>query len=756
MYKPFCFRRASSLPALAVMGIAGSAFVTPAMAQDSTARLVLEEVLVTATKTEELASDVAISANIMTSDDLSQVGATEFTDISRLAPGLDFASTGSATSGAIKLRNVGSDSFEGGGDKAVAVFIDQFAQANVNAAFSTLADIERVEVLRGPQGTLYGRNAPAGVISVATRNPDFDGISGYVKGMVGNYDTYKTEGALNVPLVDQKLALRVSAALNESDGYYYNDFLKNDSADKNNKDSRLKLLFVPNDDLVVLFAYRYAELVEGDTATLYDGAVPGSAGLGQGGGLIDNDLEDYTSYAAVNRVSDVSIKDAMLTVEWEVDDYTVTSLSAYSEYAGGINGGNNAIPVGDQLLNNFSATRQVTEELRLSNSEPEDVEWLAGIFYAHLKRSGRTVLPPRLDFGGDRVAETWGYFTNAIWYINDDWKMSAGLRYNDEKKAEEGSAIVGSYRESENFYNTSGSLKLQYYFNYDIMFYAALDSAYRSGDFNNFTLGFGASGLAPAIPGGSGFVENYSSYDAEESESFELGMKGSFLDGRARLNVTLFHQVFHDYQLNQAPSNAAPVASGSLAGRDLTNFAPSGIVPIDKLVTRGIEMDGEILLTEHWSAAGSASYAHAVAEEFSARLCAEGEAPLGTLVCPGDNTRLNDDPLWNANLQLVYEDSFGEFDYAARLISSYKSAPTYDNGSGQNEDFDRFNSDYFIFDANITVMPLDGRWSTQLWVKNITDEVRSTSEGTLQDTGAMGYNRLIPPRTYGVTAQYNF
>ncbi len=737
----------STVPAVLAMSLGGTA-----MAQDG-GRLVLEEVLVTATKTEELASDVAISANIMTSDDLAKVGATEFTDISRLAPGLDFASTGSATSGAIKLRNVGSDSFEGGGDKAVAVFIDQFAQSLPNAAFSTLADVDRIEILRGPQGTLYGRNAPAGVISVATRRPDFDGVNGYVKGMVGNYDTYKAEGAVNVPLIDQKLAMRVSGALTETDGYYYNDILKNDSADKNNKDSRLKLLFVPNDDLVVLFAYRYAELVEGDAATLFDGNVTGSAGLGEGGGLIDSDLDDFTTYGSTNRVSDIVVEDATLTVEWEIGDYTVTSLSAYSEYSGGINGGNNGIPTGDSILENFSLTRQVTEELRLSNSDPDDVEWLAGIFYAHLTRTGRTALPPSLDFGSDRVAETWGYFTNAIWSINDEWRLSAGLRYNDEKKAEAGSAIVGDdYRESENFYNTSGSLKLQYYPTYDIMVYAALDSAYRSGDINNFAVGFSTFGAIGAVPGGSDFVENFSTYGAEESESLELGMKGSFLDGRARLNVALFHQVFHDYQLNQRPTNAAD----AFFGRALNDFVPAAIIPIDKLTTRGIEMDGEILFTENWSASGSVSYAHAVAEDFPNRLCALGEAPIGTIGCPGENIRLNDDPLWNANMQLVYENSFREYDYAARLISSYKSAPTYDNGSDVNEDFDRFNSDYFVFDANFTVMPVDGSWSTQLWVKNITDELRPTAEPGVQDTGDMGYSRLIPPRTYGVTAQYNF
>ena len=745
----------SPVPVLAVAALVMSGTSQPVLAQEQgeKPRLVLEEVLVTATKTEELASDVPISANVLTSENLNNIGATDFTEVSKLAPGLDFGSTRDPISGAIKLRNVGSDSFEGGADKAVAVFVDGFAQAQPNTVFSTLYDVERIEVLRGPQGTLYGKNAPAGVISIKTRRPDFDGIGGYAKGTLSSDNTYVAEGALNTPITD-KLAIRVSGVTTESDGYFTNKFLNNDSGAYNRKDGRIKLLFVPNDDLVFLLAYKNANLNSLVAKKLYDGEVPNSTGLGPNGGPIISDPEDYYTYGQDNQRSDADIQDATLTVEWQLGDYAITSLTGYSELDFQLTGGNNAIPVDDTILTNGSLTRQVTEELRISNDGMEDLEWLAGIYYSHNNRSGGTKLG-QLDFGGDTIGETWGYFANAAYYLTDQWKISAGLRYNDEKKAKNINPLVGSpLSVSDNYYQTSGSFKLQYYWTPDIMFYVSADSAYRSGDFNDFALGLGSSSYVGSVPGAAEFTQHYGSFKPETSESYEMGMKGSFMGGRAKGDITVFHQVYHDYQLNQAPNNAAPwVGTISLA-----TFVPGAIVPVDKLITEGVEMSGQMLFTENWSGSASLAYAHAVADEFSNKLCAKGEAPTGQLYCSGNGTRLNDDPLWNGNFQLAYQNNWAEYDYSARLIANYKSAPTYDNGEGTSVDWDQYNSAYVTWDLNFSLSPESGDWSATVWGKNLTDEARPAAEGILNANGVqtLEYGTFIPPRTFGVTGQYNF
>ena len=143
-------------------------------------------------------------------------------------------------------------------------------------------------------------------------------------------------------------------------------------------------------------------------------------------------------------------------------------------------------------------------------------------------------------------------------------------------------------------------------------------------------------------------------------------------------------------------------------------------MPVDELATQGVEMDGEILFTENWKGSASESYAHATTEDFPNKLCAEGQKPRGELYCEADGARLNDDPLWNANAQLSYENFWNEFSYSARLIAKYKSAPTYDNGSSvdwasfpeySNDIWDRYNKDLVTFDLSLTVAPLTEDWS---------------------------------------------
>ncbi len=749
------FKQRDLVPACstALLSVALAATSISAVAQQR-APLVLEEVVVTATKTEELASNVAISANVATAADLQKANVVDFTEISKLAPGLDFASTRDPISGAIKLRNVGSNSFEGGNDKAVAVFVDQFVQSVPNAVFSTLMDVERIEVLRGPQGTLYGKNAPAGVISITTRRPDYEGIGGYVKGTLSNYDTYSTEAALNVPVISDKLAIRVAGTMGESDGYYYNAALNEDNGDSNKKDSRIKILFNPTEDLTMLLAYRNANIESGVIANLWDGQVPNSAGFGPNGGAIISDSEKLKVYSGVPRYSDTDLMESDLTIEWDLGDYSLTSLTSYSEFDIGMAGGNSSYRTDDTILDNFSSTRQVTQELRVNSYALDDLEWLAGIFYSHVARDGATSLSTGLNLGGPSGGESWGYFGNAIYDINDLWKVSLGLRYNDERKSLVALTPFGTVSLDDNFYNTSGSLKIHYFATPDIMLYTALDSAYRSGDFNNFVAAFGNSSLINAFPEGPEFVDKYAAFGAEESESLEIGMKGKFLDGRARANVAYFYQVFHDYQTRSDPGNGAQ----RLAGRSIGDFVSAVTVTVDKLVTQGIEMDGQMLFTDNWSGSFGLTYAHAVTDEFSNRLCARGEAPTGQLYCPGNGMRLNDDPLWTGNVQVAYDNSWSGFDYTARFVANYKSAPTYDNGRGAVATWDDYNRSLVTLDANFSFSPTQKEWNASVWVKNLTDERQVAAEGGLAANRelVMGYAAYIPPRTYGVTAQYNF
>ena len=186
---------------------------------------VLEEVLVTAQKRTQILQDVPISISVATAQDIADINAFSFTDLVQLTPGVSIFPGIQAAS--IRLRGVGPGFFSVGSPQSVVVFVDQFAQSQIGTVFSTLVDLERLELLRGPQGTLYGINAPGGAYNIITRSPTMEGTEGYLEGTYSQYDSsdlgaVDLRGAVNIPLVDDQLALRLAGVYRDDDGYIEN------------------------------------------------------------------------------------------------------------------------------------------------------------------------------------------------------------------------------------------------------------------------------------------------------------------------------------------------------------------------------------------------------------------------------------------------------------------------------------------------------------------------------------------------------
>ncbi len=244
---------------------------------------VLEEIMVTAQKREQTLQDVPISISVATTQDIANINAFTFKDLEQLTPGVALV-TG-LQSAAIRLRGVGPGFFAVNSPQSVVVFVDQFAQAQIATVFSTLVDIERLELLRGPQGTLYGINAPGGAYNITTRSPDFDGVSRYVEGSYSQYDSsmlaaYDTRGAVNVPLVDDTLALRLAAVYRDDEGYIEN--VNPASPDNSNGGSdtqavRAKLRWLISDTMQVDTTANYQDLTQYTSSFAYQGQLPGPA-----------------------------------------------------------------------------------------------------------------------------------------------------------------------------------------------------------------------------------------------------------------------------------------------------------------------------------------------------------------------------------------------------------------------------------------------------------------------------------------------
>ena len=178
----------------------------------------LEEVVVYARKINENKQTVRISMVVNSGEQLEAAQIVDFQDLTKITPGLTITSE-DPTSTSMKIRGVGLSFFGLAADPGVVITVDEFPQSRIGSVFGAFLDVRQVEVLKGPQGTLYGRNAPSGVISIWSNRPDYEGIHGRMELSSSSYDTYLGEGALNVPLIDDKLAVRFAYIHRESDGY---------------------------------------------------------------------------------------------------------------------------------------------------------------------------------------------------------------------------------------------------------------------------------------------------------------------------------------------------------------------------------------------------------------------------------------------------------------------------------------------------------------------------------------------------------
>ncbi|MFB3077542.1 MAG: TonB-dependent receptor, partial [Lysobacterales bacterium] len=218
---------------------------------------VLEEVMVTAQKREQSVQDVGISITAFTGDQMEQLGFTNAQQITAMAPGVHTIQPNGEANYAIAMRGVASSDFTTNVESPVALYVDEVYISQMSGAGFMLWDMERVEILRGPQGTLFGRNATGGLIHYITKKPTEE-LDGFIKGTVGDYDQYRVEGAIGGG--NDKVAARLSASYHENDGYIENRL--DPGTDLNNADDttwRLQVLFTPTDDIELLLNARGSE-----------------------------------------------------------------------------------------------------------------------------------------------------------------------------------------------------------------------------------------------------------------------------------------------------------------------------------------------------------------------------------------------------------------------------------------------------------------------------------------------------------------
>ena len=676
-----------------------------ALAQEGTARAALEEVVVTAQKRSENLQSVPLAVTAVTGDELRRQGVVDVLALENIAPSVQ-VSTG-ALGPQINVRGITSTNSTEVGDPAVAFHVDGVYAGRPRSLSGTFFDVERIEVLRGPQGTLYGRNATAGSVNLVTKKPtqDFE-ASAAVE--AGNYNLLGTSAALNVP-VSPEFALRGAFQTYEHDGYT-NNAPAEDANDDDIRAGRVHMLWTPADSVSILLsadALRNSRIggqsrplpITGDTYTF----------------PIDN--------TAGNPSNEQRQEGASVTFNWDAAPGTLTYIGAYraDELDSGGPSSTSPVPVAIAL-----EQQQQSHELRLAG-ENSSLKWLVGAYYYDEEQTVNVALPTgpnTLGFIQDPVkAESIAAFTQETYSITPELRLTAGVRYSKDKKSRLGGVFINGLLISPNiaadeWSKVSYRLAMDWDVTPDSLLYGTVTTGYKAGGYMD--------GVPP------------NSYGPENLIAFELGSKNRLADDRLQLNLSAFYYDYEDYQVTYLgrlfPDDAnSPIVSRTTNAKQAENYGAEvellfAATPQDRLNLSGSWLHGryEDLRLEVTDLYGRNDYSGnklAGAPEFSVNAGYEHTWMLGAA---GNIT---------ARAQVQYA-SEKDLDY--RNFALTRQDP------------------YATFNANLIYTTPDERWTVELWGRNLGDEAYLVAAAPNTTDLNTGTGVLGTPRTYGVRLSAQF
>jgi len=589
---------------LASLALAVSAaFSTSILAQEAETiqkkETALEQITVTAQKRTQSIQEVPISVATLSGEKFESLfsGGEDILALAVRVPGLYAESSNGRVAPRFYIRGLGNTDFDLAASQPVSIIMDEVVMENVVLKSFPLFDVQQVEVLRGPQGTLFGRNTTAGIIKFDTVKPTQD-LEGYAKAGFGSYGTMNFEGAVGGGLTDD-LSARLSVLSQERDDYIDNAATgqKDALGGFDEKAYRLQLLWEPSDDFSALLNVHGREL-EG-TASIFRGNVfnKGENGLNAS---YDRDTVSYDSdllgTGADNNPQEYDGFGTSLKLEYDMDDVTFTSISAI-ETADGYSLGD---VDGDSIASQNFVTQdklndleQYTQEFRLSSNTTDAMNWQVGAFYYDASFNVTSV-----DgfFGATTVFhdnKTWALFGQTSYQVNEKLNITGGLRYTHDDK----SLIVGE-QNVDGFAVLIGFAGVQEYDDIHVddgqMSYE-LSANYRVTDdmsvFARYANGFRAQtiqGRDVAFEGSPSVAE------AETINSFEVGVKSDLLDDTLRLNAAAFYYTVDDMQFSA-------IGGGN-------NF--TALVNADKGEAYGFEVDAQWLATDELTFTAGYSYNH--------------------------------------------------------------------------------------------------------------------------------------------------
>lgn len=740
----------------AMLALSAGVAAAQTSAQDSTA---IEEIVVTAQKRAENLQDVPVSVTALTSDALAARGVNNVLALNNLAPGMRISAADAAANPKIYIRGVGLSDFNPNASSGVGVYVDGVYIGSPLAQMAGFFDLAQVEVLRGPQGTLYGRNTNGGAINITTKRPSQTfGADASLE--YGSFNAVTADLGVGGPIVADKLAFRVAAQYVKDDGYNYNRVTGHDLNAADHWAGRLSLLYTPSEDFELLTqANRYVN--RGDaTAPAHRALFPATAaaagpdGFCAPGAYASGQCADLLGYADTDnntRAVDANLegKDkvdlfgASSQATWRLGGVSLVSVTAWQWAHRNDLENTDASPLQMVEINYRSRQHQFTQELRLqSNDASARLNWVLGAYYMDEKVQDNTrqdVLrdlrplfmtpenPTGLSlensvatFGYPYTQKTKGYavFGQADYKLTDRLTGTVGLRWSADDKsmdyrsqAEDGLIVILTSKQSKTFSAVSGRLGLRYELSDDANVYATYNRGYKSGGF------FG--GLATT----AGEMEPY---DNETLDAYELGLKSEFFDRRVRLNASAF---YYDYKNQQV---FAQTTRNGLTVLVLDNAANSKVY--------GGEAEITARPMQPLTLTAGVSLLHAKYGDYFT----EGKDFTGNWLPQSPKITFNAAATWVAPLE-------NGASIVANVDANYSSKVYFDNSNA-----DRLSQDaVWIAGAQLSWRSPDQKIEAGAFARNLFDKTYTVAISNIDSLGVdlLSYNR---PRSLGVFLRYHY
>jgi iron complex outermembrane recepter protein len=723
----------------------------PALAEGSPA---LQQVVVTAQKRAQNLEDVGTSITAFSGAQLEQLGLRDVTDIANQTPSLQFNQYGETIT-VYNLRGVSQNDFTDHQEAPVAVYVDDAYVASMGALSGTMYDLERVEVLRGPQGTLFGRNATGGLIHYISNAPRFD-QEGNLEVSAGNFGEINSQGVVNVPFSDS-VAARLSFATDHHDGYIHN-LIGPDVNDQNQYAARLQVLWRPSENGEVTFklhGLRNANEVEGNYS--WGASRPDALGLGEfvpgqpdffgytGPGTTDPFVQGLDRKGLFDR----TVYGTTEHVTWHFGDVTLASVTDYLHLRKRYGEDSDVSPNPVFNYDVWQSYHQFSQELHLSG-ESGTLRWIAGLYFLDYTTDDENIirtsptglyLPlypgadafyPQPDFSSGALyslsTRSGAIFTQEEWQFAPRFTAIVGARYSEDRKTYDYRYQAAAEPAPEDFYfqdarrfpNVTAKAELDFKPSEAQLLYASVNRGAKSGGWSAVTGGDVVA--SPALVPPPSDIAAVLRYDQETLTSYELGSKSTLLGGAARFNADVFYYDYRNYQgfflvgLAQAVRNI----DAKIKGAEF-EFAWA---PVEGLTTNvGL------------SALDTRAY--------------DVPMPCG---CTFLDRQMPQAPKWSGNASVRYQRGTPVGTFSIETDGKWDSVEYFEL---INAPVDR-EPGHLVANARLGYTSLNGHWEAAFDVRNLTDKWYRVYNLDLSATLGSNQSVYAPPRLWSFTVAYRW